>query len=221
MSVLSEQILALSHLRATRIAQELNCSSRYASRILKRHGKNHRRGPPDGEHNPSWKGGRMVDLDGYVLLQTKPTRVSEHRAAAEKMLGRPLQPGEVVDHIDGITIHNDPSNLRVFPTNGEHLAATISNTQRNWSNKGRQNIGARTDLGREIRRVDIYRQRKERGDVRLRAILRAGLELGTEHPCLLGTRHWLEQSGIDPHSRPSLEHAWADLMRRFAADLGR
>ena len=224
MSPFDQQVAAIADgfLSRTQIAEQLGCTAARVKKALARNPHIPRRpvGPPPGKRNPAWIGGRMVDLDGYVLLSTKPTRVSEHRVVMEQKLGRLLLPGEVVDHIDGITIHNDPTNLRLFASNGEHLAST-STGSRAWSVLGRQNIGRRTDRGIEIQRVDTYRLRKERGDVRLHAILRAALELGTEHPCLLGTTHWLEQSGIDPTSRPSLERAWGDLMRRFDEDLTR
>ena len=160
----------------------------------------------------------MVSLDGYIYLQTKPARILEHRVEMERHLGRTLGPEEVVDHIDGITIHNSVSNLRVFASNGAHLAAT-TRKPRQWSQAGRRNIGQRTDLGAKIESVDTYRLRKERGDIRLRALLRAALELGTDAPCLCGTTHWLEQAGIDPLSRPSLEHAWQQLLARWERDL--
>lgn len=217
MSVKDEILrLAAAGYRRKQIADELGCAYTYTGRVLKNAGIH--LGRPKGADNHAWRGGRMVDLDGYVLLQTKPIRVLEHRKVMEGVVGRPLTETEVVDHIDGITIHNDPTNLRLFATNGEHLATTAKGP-RAWSMEGRQNIGARTDRGVAIVPVDTYRQRKARGDVRLRAILRAALELGKEHPCLSATTHWLEQAGIDPSCDRSLQRAWDDLERRYELDL--
>jgi len=43
-----------------------------------------------------------------------------HRVVAEKMLGRALNPDEVVHHIDGNIRNNEPENLYVFPSKQEH-----------------------------------------------------------------------------------------------------
>lgn len=44
----------------------------------------------------------------------------EHRAVAEKMLGRSLRDGEVVHHMDGNKRNNSPDNLMVFASQKEH-----------------------------------------------------------------------------------------------------
>lgn len=45
---------------------------------------------------------------------------AEHRVVAEEILQRELHPGEVVHHIDGNKRNNDPDNLMVFVSQGEH-----------------------------------------------------------------------------------------------------
>lgn len=51
---------------------------------------------------------------------TKVNGVHRHRLVAEKMLGRPLKPGEIVHHIDGDKQNDEPKNLKVM-TQSDHI----------------------------------------------------------------------------------------------------
>ena len=78
------------------------------------------------DKNGRWKGGRVMDDDGYVLLK-RPDHpnannhgyVREHRLVMETTLGRYLERGEVVHHVNEIKTDNRPENLMVL-TPGEH-----------------------------------------------------------------------------------------------------
>ena len=87
------------------------------------------------ERNPAWKGGTHVDKLGYIwirpemddvigqaMIDRRSTRqyVQEHRLVMAHHLGRPLERGEVVHHIDGVKSNNQLSNLRLFRSNSEH-----------------------------------------------------------------------------------------------------
>ncbi len=59
-----------------------------------------------GTDNNNWKGGNNPMW---------------YRQVAEKKIGRPLEEDEVVHHEDENRHNNDPSNLRVFASQGDHL----------------------------------------------------------------------------------------------------
>lgn len=74
-----------------------------------------------GEGHPNWKGGRVVQKDGYVLLR-RPTHpnvqksgyVLEHVAVMADFLGRPIRPSEEVHHKNGIKDDNRIENLELW-----------------------------------------------------------------------------------------------------------
>lgn len=88
-----------------------------------------RTGPRSGLGSPEWNGGRRLQKYGYVGIyvplhpySNKSSHlVPEHRLVMEVVLGRYLEPSEVVHHIDGHPRHNWPENLEVFASNADHL----------------------------------------------------------------------------------------------------
>lgn len=68
---------------------------------------------PSNEHS-CWKGGRRLEISGYISIRINKTYKYEHRYVMEKILNRPLKRNEVVHHIDGDRQNNHPSNLLLF-----------------------------------------------------------------------------------------------------------
>jgi hypothetical protein len=81
-----------------------------------------------GPKNGFWKGGRVVASNGYVLIRVGKSHpladsrgyAYEHRIVAERKLGRSLNPGEIVHHIDGNKQNNSIENLNVVPGIAHH-----------------------------------------------------------------------------------------------------
>jgi len=73
-----------------------------------------------GAKHPAWKGGRRRMPEGYIRLRLPyhPNAgtsgyVLEHTKVMSDMLGRPLRPGELVHHKNGVRDDNRRSNLEL------------------------------------------------------------------------------------------------------------
>jgi len=81
-----------------------------------------------GEKGNNWKGGRIIDGNGYILINTHkhPFRnchnyILEHRLIIEAYLGRYLKRKERTHHIDGNPSNNKVKNLMVFISHSVHM----------------------------------------------------------------------------------------------------
>lgn len=146
----------------------LGRSSKSVNKACKRLGfRMRRRGPKSGSEHPGWKGGRLVDKAGYILVYAPDHPacntngyVREHRLVCEAVLGRPLNPTEVVHHRNDDPADNRPENLQVFHSNADHLRETLAGKCPQWSAEGRRRIQEATRKPRKSK----SRRPTERGD---------------------------------------------------------
>jgi hypothetical protein len=145
--------------------------------------------------------------------------IPEHRLVMEKKIGRYLLPTEVVDHIDGLRLHNAPENLRLYSKNGDHLKASLTGKKKKWSKEGLARLRQPRHPPLTGQPVNKYREMIRSGDYLLLQILLAALKLGIDSPYLLGTHRFLKKKQIDYSSRPNLERALDELSQRWEEDL--
>lgn len=75
-----------------------------------------------GKEHHLWKGGRIGDGRGYILLWTEEGYIEEHRFVMEKILGRKLTSKEQVHHINENRSDNRLENLQLCADYKEHMA---------------------------------------------------------------------------------------------------
>src|SRR3990167_9860117 len=147
------------------VGQQLNTTGKQISKIVKReHIQSQRVGPRSGSGHPDWKGGRIIDRNGYVLLycpdhphkrkmgKRAGRYVLEHRLVMEKHLGRLLDRKEVVHHKNGVNDDNRIDNLELFSGNGLHLKHELTGKCPKWSEAGKEAILISTCKPRPNRR---------------------------------------------------------------------
>lgn len=73
------------------------------------------------EKSPTWKGGRHIDENGYVMIyipehprSKKNGYIREHTVVMEKVLGRYLAKEENVHHKNGLRDDNSTENLELW-----------------------------------------------------------------------------------------------------------
>lgn len=162
-------------LTASQLGERLGVAAETVRKFARKRGLSIEPQDMAGENHPCWAGGTTHDRTGYILRRVRldgehgyliralakrgkagfdsSGYAPEHRIVMHDRLGRALCPGEVVDHIDGDRLNNEPSNLRVFPSNADHLRATLKGRVPNWTPEGRARM-----TGRPRKNLDAQRQ---------------------------------------------------------------
>lgn len=171
------------------IGEMLGRSGKVVNKACKRLGfRMRRRGPKSGPEHTGWKGGRVLDKSGYVLIHAPDHPacnsngyVREHRLVCERVLGRPLLPTEVVHHKNDDPADNRPENLQVYDSNADHLRETLAGKCPKWTEEGRQRI---LESARKPRRPSGPRRSGQDGSACSESLRRCSSETHKDRPSL-------------------------------------
>lgn len=157
-------ILKMNHEGAslTQIGRKIGTNKRHVKAFLRLHGET-RKFPMawKGEKCNHWKGGRIVDQDGYVLVYCpghpgarNPDKryILEHRLVMENHIGRYLLPGEVCHHRNKNRADNRIENLELFSSNPEHLKSELTGKVPKWTSEGKARMQAAVNRVGDLRR---------------------------------------------------------------------
>ena len=117
-----------------------------------------------GKDNPNWRGGRVRASNGYILIRVGLGHhladirgyAYEHRIIAEELLGRPLEPGEQVHHINGDKADNRPGNIEVKVSKAWHAVAHRKGEGRRLPDEENPLIPCACGCGQQITRYDKW-----------------------------------------------------------------
>ena len=90
-----------------------------------------------GENNPSWRGGWHLSSHGYKKIRVDGGYEYEHRRNMELHLGRKLETGEDVHHLDGNKQNNSLDNLLLMSARDHRL---LHGNQRNGSRNNKAKL---------------------------------------------------------------------------------
>src|SRR5437879_13683 len=84
-------------------------------------------------HNRRLVGSKGWIEGGYRHLCVNGVGIAEHRHIVEQREGRKLASNEVVHHVDGDPLNNDPANLVVLSRAEHHRLHATGSTRKRWS----------------------------------------------------------------------------------------